>query len=79
MCEKYGMNAVYSDDGDVYAIHKRGFAIQNFTSKIFYEIPKRAREKQLLALMKRGLTHNLGENSTKNSLLIRTQYGRRIA
>lgn len=79
MCEKYGMGARYLDDGDTYVIHKRGFAILNFTTKMFYDVPKRVREKHLLALMKRGLTHNLGENSLKNNLIVKTSYGRRIA
>lgn len=79
IAEKYGMNAKYLSDDDVYVIHKRGFAIQNFTTKMFYDVPKRVREKQLLALMKRGLTHNLGENSLKDNLIVRTSYGRNIA
>lgn len=79
MCEKYGFHSNYLASDDIYTISYRGFAIQNFTTKIFYELPKRARERMLLPLLKRGLTHNLGESSVKHTLVTNTTHGQRIA
>jgi hypothetical protein len=73
------MNAIYIPEDDVYSISYRGFAIQNFTTPIFYELPKRMRERMLLPLLKKGLTHNIGEKSVKDTLITKTQYGQRIA
>lgn len=79
MHRKYGFNSIYIPEDDVYSITYRGFAIQTFTTKIFYDLPKRAREGMLVPLLKRGLTHNLGEKSIRHSLTTHTQYGQRIA
>lgn len=78
VCPRYGLSANYIADSDVYVVHKRGFAIHNFTTKMFYDMPRRARERMFRPLIKRGLAHNLGEKSVRESLVTRTQFGRRI-
>lgn len=78
VCAELGLSANYQTARDVYIIHKRGYAIQNFTTTQFYELDKPARRKLLLGILKRGLTHNIGENSIKNDLNIKSQLGIRI-
>lgn len=78
VCPQYGLSANYRPDKNFYVVHKRGYSIQNFTPKQFYEIPKPKRKQMFLALMKRGLTHNLGEGTLKNKLHSRSSFGTRI-
>lgn len=78
ICERYGFEARYHANKDMYVVSYRGFAIQNFTGANFNEIPKAIRRRMYLPLLKRGLTHNIGERSTKNALNIHTQRGHRI-
>lgn len=78
VCTELGLSANYSIQKDMYTVHKRGFAVQNFTQKQFYQIPKPVRRRDLRALLKRGLVHNIGENSTKENLRVKTQLGLRI-
>lgn len=61
MCQKYKLSAFYLPDRDVYLIHFKGKALQGFNSQVFYQIPKDAREKQLIPLLKRGLMLNIEE------------------
>lgn len=62
MCQKYKLSSFYLPDRDVYMIHFKGKAIQGFTSQVFYQIPRDAREKQFMPLLKRGLMLNFNEN-----------------
>jgi len=45
----------------MYSIKFKGRGIQNFTSKTFYDLPKRHRENMMLPLLKIGLHTNWGE------------------
>ena len=78
VCSRYGLSANYQQHKDIYVVHKRGYAIQNFNTEQFYQIPKPARRQLFIGLLQRGLTHNLGEGSAKNNLLIKSQLGIRI-
>lgn len=78
VCGELGLSANYLIEKDIYCIHKKGFAIQNFNTEQFYQIPRQERRRLLLGLLKRGLTHNLGEKSVKDTLNIQSQLGIRI-
>lgn len=77
MCIKYKLSAFYMPDRDVYLIHFKGKAIQGFTSSVFYQIPKDAREKQFMPLLKRGLMLNINENH-KGQLYTKRRLGHTI-
>lgn len=59
---KYKLSALYYPENDVYALDRKGRAIQTFNSKTFFEIPKLGRERMLNPLIRLGLNHNLGES-----------------
>lgn len=61
VCKRFGLNANYLQEDDLYFIHKNGRAIQAFTTWQFYSIPKRCRMDEFLPLLKVGLNNNLGE------------------
>jgi len=78
VCGELSLSANYVQAKDVYIVHKRGYAVQNFNTEQFYQIPKPERKRLLLGILKRGLTHNLGENNVKDNLFVRSQHGIRI-
>ena len=78
VCARYNLSAYYAPNTDVWSIHKRGYAIHNFRTSQFHDIPKRYRMRNLLPIIQVGLTHNLGEKSLKGTLVLRTQLGQRI-
>ena len=78
VCGDLNLSANYMQAKDVYVVHKRGFAIQNFNTKQFYQIPKPERKRLLLGILKRGLNHNIGEANVKDNLFVRSQHGIRI-
>lgn len=72
ICEEYGLRAIHipdaRDQNDVWSITtKGGIAVSNFTTKIFYDIPPRARRKNFLPAIKRGLAHVVGERSLRET------------
>jgi hypothetical protein len=75
ICIKFNLEAIYFPDNDVYSIRFKGRGIQNFTSKIFYELPKRHRQNMIRAILKLGLNHNAGE---KRNLILNRKLGRKI-
>lgn len=77
-CTRLRLSANYVARKDMYVVHKRGYAIQNFTTVQFYQIPKKERIQMFLAILQRGLTHNLGEKDMKNNIISHTQHGIRI-
>lgn len=77
-CSELRLSANYHVGRDVYTVHKRGYPIQNFTTEQFYDLPKPVRRQLLRGLLQRGLVHNLGERSVKDSLYTNTQLGLRI-
>lgn len=78
ICPRLGVSVNYRPDKNYYTVHKRGYAIQNFTPSQFYEIPKSKRKEMFLAIMKRGLTFNMGEKGVGRNLLVKSQLGQRI-
>lgn len=64
-------------DNDVYVIHKRGRAVQNFNSSNFYKLPKRARERMFLPLVNVGMRRNL--DTIKDQVLLNIKMGKKIA
>lgn len=76
--DKYKVEAVYFPNKDIYSIRYRGRGIQNFTSKMFYTIPKRHRENVIYAILKKGLTHNLGQKELKDKLYLNRNIGKKI-
>lgn len=75
ICERYGLSATYHANQDLYVVHYRGYAIQNFRGATFNDVPKGARRRMFLPLLKRGLAHNIGERSLKDNLNVHTQRG----
>lgn len=79
ICTEFGLQANYLTTKGVFVIHKRGLAIQNFNRLQFYQLPMPARRRLIKGILKRGLTHNIGERGMKNHLHINSQVGIRIA
>lgn len=77
VCKKYNLSSFYISQKDTYMIHFKGKALMGFTSKIFYDIPKDAREQSLLPILKRGLMLNWNENNRQN-LYTKQRLGRII-
>ncbi len=71
------MKANFIFEGDIWVIHKDGFAVQNFTTEQFYQIPKRAREAQYEPLVRIGLNGNLQANH-KDQLVVPWRFGHKI-
>lgn len=77
ICLKYGYSSFYIPAKDTYMIHFKGKALQGFNSRVFYQIPKDAREKQLVPILKRGLMLNINEKNRDN-LYTKRHIGRTI-
>jgi hypothetical protein len=77
ICAKHGLEAYYFPSTDVYSIRFKGKGIQNFNSANFFTLPRRFREKEILALKKVGLAHNVGEK-TKDQILLNSGLGKRL-
>lgn len=78
VAQKYGLEAIYIPDNDVYSIRKNGRAVHNFNSQNFYQLPQRHRENHVMALLKVGLNHNLGENKINKTLFLNRNIGKKI-
>ena len=76
--KKYRTDALYFPDDDIYSIRFHGRAVQNFTSTIFYQIPKRQRFNMIKDIIKLGLNHNSGEKHLTNQLFLQAGQGKRI-
>ncbi len=75
--KKYGVEAIYIPENDVYSIRYKGRGVHNFDSFRFYHLPKRHRMNLLRALIKVGLNHNSGEKY-KNQLILNRKLGKKI-
>jgi len=76
-CKKHGLKANYLFEGDIYVVHKDGYAVQNFTSEQFYQIPKRVRMEQYEPLVRLGLNVNLQANH-KKQMVVPWHFGHKI-
>lgn len=74
VCKKYGFGAYYYPDKDVYVVHYKGRAIQNFNSQQFRDVPPKVRNQMWLPLLKLGLNNNLAEH-VKNQVFINRKRG----
>ncbi len=75
VCKRWGLRAVYITDvgglNDVWSITtKQGIALMNFTTEIFYHMPKREREKMIEPTLKRGLNQLIGERHVRDRNLL---------
>ena len=75
---KYKTEALYFPDDDVYSIRFRGRAVQNFTSTIFYQLPKRHRFNMIKDIIHLGLDHNSGERHLTNQLNLDSGQGKKV-
>lgn len=66
VCKKQNLGAFFMPAKDTYMIHFKGKALQGFNSKVFYHMPKIAREKQLVSILKLGLRLNIDEKNRQN-------------
>ena len=76
--KKYKTNTLYFPDDDIYSIRFRGRAVQNFTSTIFYQLPKRFRFNMIKDIIKLGVDHNSGERHMYNQILLDSGHGKKI-
>lgn len=89
VCDKYSLKCIYVPDvnngplrNDFFSITtKQGHVVMNFTTRVFYDLPPRVRERQLLPSIKRGLNQIVGEKTIKRDQrsIIRRRYGKQIA
>jgi hypothetical protein len=77
ICKKYNYSSFYIPSKDTYMIHFKGKALQGFNSEVFYQMPKDAREKSLIPILKRGLMININEKSY-NQLFTNRHLGKTI-
>ncbi len=78
VCNRYGLEAIYIPDNDVYSIRFRGRGVHNFNSKNFYQVPKRYREVLVGRILKVGLNHNLGEKTVQRQIYLDRSIGKKI-
>ena len=76
-CRKYGFSSFYLPNKDVYMIHFKGRAITGFNSKVFYQMPKIQRAKQLTFILKLGLLNNI-EEKNRDTLYTKKRLGKVI-
>lgn len=74
---KYGIDAYYLPEGDLYIVTKDGKAVQNFTTMHFYQIPQYFRLYEYGAIINLGLNHNMGE-VTKDQIYQTSVMGKKI-
>lgn len=71
----YYPSVYQSDKFDIFSINLNGKPIINFTNHNFYDIPKAKRFQEFIPLIKIGLSHNLGENSLKETMELPRRMG----
>ena len=85
ICPKYNLKAIFIPDAhgmnDVWSITTpQGLAVMNFTTKIFYDISPRFRERMFLPTIKRGLNNVVAQSDIKRTQqqLIPRKMGKKI-
>lgn len=68
LIKHYGFEAYYMPVDDVYMLTKDGKCIQNFNAHQFYQQPRNYRFRELGAIMRIGLSHNMGEKGLYNQV-----------
>lgn len=59
----------------IFSIHLNGRSVLNFTNHNWMDLPKAKRFKEFIPLIKIGLSHNLGESTTKDMVEIPRRQG----
>lgn len=77
-CKKYRLSLNYLSGRDTYFLHLEGRALITFTTPQFYQVPKMARARQILPLIKKGLAQNLGEASMYEQIFMNRHLGKRL-
>lgn len=86
VCAKFNLTAIFipSDKlglNDIWNIStKNGHSVMTFTTKIFYDIPPRAREQMFLPTIKRGLNNLVAQIDIKRTQqsIIPRKFGKKI-
>lgn len=86
VCSKYNLTSIFipSDKmglNDIWNIStKNGHSITTFTTRVFYDIPPRAREQMFLPLIKRGLMNIVTQPDIKKNqqTIIPRKFGKKI-
>lgn len=60
-----GLEAWYVPTDDLYIVAKNGKAVSNFTSTLFYRLPKYYRMREWRGIINQGLAHNMGESTVR--------------
>jgi len=76
--KKYRTECLYFPDDDIYSIRFHGRAVQNFTSTIFYQIPKQQRFNMIRDIIHLGVDHNEGEKHLTNQRFLQQNFGKKI-
>ena len=58
-------------------LHFKGRAVQGFSSHVFWQIPPKLREKQLVSIVKLGLRENI-DGKQRDNLFTKRKLGRGI-
>lgn len=61
----HGLEAWYLPTDDLYVVAKNGKAVANFTSALFYKLPKYYRLYEWRGIINQGLNHNMGESTVR--------------
>jgi hypothetical protein len=82
ICKKYSLSLNYISDEkygkEAFLLHRRGRIIQGVTVEQFFQVPKQIRYRELLGLLKRGLSGALDDKSTREQVYIPKRYGKII-
>lgn len=72
------LEAAYIPADDLYIITKNGKSVQNFTSKLFYQVPRYFRLNEWRAMIRVGMNHNMGEKNVVDQLSQVKNVGKKI-
>lgn len=78
LCLHYFPSVYQKDKFDIYSVSINGKYLINFSSKNFADIPRNQRIKQILGIIKVGLTHNMGEKSLVDQVEIPRRQGKKL-
>lgn len=78
VCKSQGLSSFYITKRDTYMIHFKGRAVQGFNSQVFWQIPPKLREKQLISIVKLGLNENINLKN-RDQFFTKFHLGRKIA
>lgn len=88
-CDKWNLRAIYVPhvgkegglQNDFFSLTTpQGHVVLNFTTRVFFDIPPRLRDRNMYPTIKRGLMNLVGEKQMKRDqrTIIPRRYGKRI-